>query len=99
MIKMLNQNMIQGGTQATWDPVIIGWCSPNSRHRRLDGHLVNVGCFFFSGTRVPIKETTQNQRFKNKIWTREENKVALQYYFMSKPTQKGYKKNDRNLQD
>ncbi len=49
MIKMLNQNMTQRGTQATGLGVMIGRCSLDSQHGRYDRHPANVGCSF-SGT-------------------------------------------------
>ena len=78
-IKMLNLNMTQRGTQATHLGVMIGRCSLNSQHRRLDCHPAN------------LKNHT-NQRRKRKTWTREDNQLSLHSYFMSNPSQRGYSK-------
>ena len=91
MIKMLNQNMAQSGTQVTGLGVMIGRCSPDSQHGRLGRHTANASCSFFRYTNDDLKNHI-NQRRKHKIWTREDNQLALHCYFRSKPTQRGYRK-------
>ena len=91
MIKMLNQNMTQRGTQATGLDVRIGRCSPDSQHGRLSHHPASIGCSFFRYTNDDSKNHT-NQRHKHKTWTREDNQLALHCYFRSNPTRWGYRK-------
>ena len=80
----------------TWDlatgfGVIIGRCSPDSQHGRPNRHPANVGCSFFRYTNDDLRNHT-NQRCKHKIWTREDNQLALHGYFRSSLTQKGRRK-------
>ena len=91
MIKMLNQNMTQRGTQATGLGIMIGRCSPDSQHGRPDRHSANVGCSFFRYTNDDLRNHT-NQRRKQKTWTREDNPLALHCYFRSNPSQRGFRK-------
>ena len=91
MIKMLNQNMTQRGTQETGFGVMIGRCSLDSQHRRPGNHPANVACSFFMYTNDEFRNHT-DQRRKHKTWTREEKQFALHCYFRSNPTQKGYGK-------
>ena len=72
MLKMLNLNMTQGGTQATGLGVIIGKCFPDSQQERPDCHPANVGCSFFRYTNENLRNNT-NQRRKSKEWTEEDN--------------------------
>ena len=91
MIKMSNHNITQRGTQATGLVVMIGRYSPDNQHRRPDRHATNVGCSFF----WYINDDHRNhndQRPQRKTWTREENQLALQCYFRSNPSQRGYRK-------
>ena len=92
MIKMLNQNMTQCGTQATGLGVMIGRCSPNSQHRRPCPDPTNVGCFFFFRYTNDDLRNHKNQRRKHKTWIREDNQLALYCYFRSNPSQRGYRK-------
>ena len=87
---MLNQNMTQRGTQATGLGVMIGRCSPDSQRGRAEGHPANVGCSFFRYTNDDLRNHI-NQRRKHKTWTWEDNQIALHCYFMSNPTQRGYR--------
>ena len=91
MIKMLKQNIIQHGTQASGLGVMIGRCSPESQYGRPDSHPANVGCSFFRYTNDELRNHI-NQRRKHKKWTREDNPLALHCYFRSNPTQRGYRK-------
>ena len=91
MIKMLNQNMTQRGTQATGLGVMIGRCSPDCQHGRPDSHPANVGYSFFRYTNDNLRNHT-NQRHKYKTWTRKGNQRALHCYFRGNPTQIGYRK-------
>ena len=91
MVKMSNHNITQCGTQATGLGVMIGRCSPDRHHGRPDRHPTNVGCSFFRY--INDDETNHNeQRPKRRTWTREENKLVLECYFRSNPSQRGYKK-------
>ena len=91
MLKMSNHNITQCGTQATGLGVMIGRCSPDSQHGRPGRHPTNFGCSFFRY--VNDDETNHNeQRPKRRTWTREENKLVLECYFRSNPSQRGYRK-------
>ena len=90
MIKMLNQNIMQPGTQATGLDVMIGQCSPDSQHGRPDHHPVNVACSVFRYMNEDLKNHT-NQRRKHKTWTREDSQLALHCYFSSSRTLRGYR--------
>ena len=88
---MSNHNITQHGTQVTGQGVIIGRCSPDSQHGRLDHHPTNVGYSFFRYRNDDI--TNHNdQRPTHKTWTREDNQLALECYFRSNPSQRGYRK-------
>ena len=63
MIKMLNQNMTQHGTQATGLNVMIGRCSPDNQHERPNRHPANVGCSFFRYMNDDLRKYI-NQRCK-----------------------------------
>ena len=91
MIKMLNRNVTQRGTQATGLGVMIDMCSPESQHGSSDRHPSNVGCSFFQYTNDDLRKHT-NQRRKRKTWTREDNQLALHSYFRSNATQRGFRK-------
>ena len=91
MIKMSNHNITQRGTQATGLGVMIGRCSPDSQHGRPDRHPTNVGCSFFRYINDDVKNHNE-QRLKRRTWTREENKLVLECYFRSNPSQRGYRK-------
>ena len=56
MIKMLNINMIQRGTWEKGLGIMIGRCSPDRQHGKLDGHPENVGCSFFSYTNDELRD-------------------------------------------
>ena len=71
--------------------VMIGRCSLDSQHGRPGRHPPNVGCSLFRYTNSDLKNRT-NQRPKRKTWTREDNQLALHFYFRSNPTQRGYRK-------
>ena len=68
---------------------MIGRCSLDSQHGRLDGHPANVGCSLFRYTNL---RNHINQRPKRKAWTWEDNQLVLHCYFRSNPTQRGYRK-------
>ena len=91
MIKMSNHNITQRGTQATDLVVMTGRCSPDSQHERPDRHPTNVGCSFFRYINDDVRNH-DNQRPKRKKWTWEDNQHALQYYFRSNASQRGYRK-------
>ena len=91
MIKMSIHNITQRGTQAIGLGVMIGRCSPDSQHGRPDRHPTNVGCSFFSYINDDVRNHN-DQRPKCKTWTREDNQLALQWYFRSNPSQRGYRK-------
>ena len=86
-----NLNITKRGTQATGLGVMIGRCSLDSQHGRPDRHPTNVGCSFFRYMNDDIRNHN-DQRPKRKIWTREDNHLALQCYFRSNPSQSGYRK-------
>ena len=88
---MSNQNMTQRCTQACCLDVMINRCSPDSQHERNDRHPANVGCSFFRYTNEDVRNYT-NQRRKHKTWIREDNQLALHFYFKSKLKQIGYRK-------
>ena len=88
---MSNHNIIQRGTQATGLGVMIGRCSLDSQHGRLDRHPTNVGCSFFRYINDDVTNHNE-QRPKRKTWTREENQLALECYLRSNHTQRGYRK-------
>ena len=90
MIKMLNQNMTQRGTQATGLGVMIGRCSPDSQHGRPDRHPANVGCSCCRYTNDDLRNHS-NQRRKRKTWTREGNLLARHCYFRSNSSQRSYR--------
>ena len=84
-------NITQCGTQATGLGVMIGRCSPDCQHGRPDRHPTNAGCSFFRY--INDDATNHNeQRPKRRTWTREENKLVLECYFWSNPSQRGYRK-------
>ena len=70
---------------------MIGGCSLDSQHGRLDRHPTNVGCSFFRYINDDVTNLNQ-QRPKRRTWTREENKPVLECYFRSNPSQRGYRK-------
>ena len=82
--------IIIGAQDSDWG-VMIGRCSLDSQHGRLDRHPVYVGCSLFSYTNSDLKNRI-NQRPKRKTWTREDNQLALHCYFKSNSTQRGYRK-------
>ena len=89
-IKMSNHNITQRGTQATGLGVMISRCSPDSQLGRPGRHPTNVSCSIF----ISINDDVRNhndQRSKHKTWTREDNQLALQCYFRSNPSQRGYR--------
>ena len=88
---MSHLNITQRGTQNMGLGVMIGRCSPDSQHERLNDHPAHVGCSFFRYTNDDLRNHT-NQRRKHKIWTMEVNQLALHCYFRSNPTQRGYRK-------
>ena len=97
MLKMSNHNITHRGTKATSMGVMIGRCSPDSQHGRLDRHPGNVGCSFFKYTNDDLRNHN-DQRPKRKTWTREDNQFALHCYFRSNPfTNRIYEKNDKDL--
>ena len=70
---------------------MIGRCYPDSQHGRPERHPTNVGCSFFRYINDDV--TNQNeQRPKRRTCTREENKLVLECYFRSNPSQRGYRK-------
>ena len=83
--------MIQRGTQATGLGVLKGRFSLDCPHWRPDRHPANVRCSFFRYTNDDLKNHS-NQRCKQKIWTREDNHLALDSYFRINPTQRVYRK-------
>ena len=91
MIKMSNVNITKRGTQATGLGVMIGRCSPDSQHGRPDRHPANVGCSLFRYMNDDISNHN-DQRTKRKTWTREDNQLALQCYFRSNRSRRGYRK-------
>ena len=91
MIKMLNHNITQCGIQAIGMGVIIGRCSPDSQDGRPDRHPTNVGCSFFRNINDDVRSHNY-QRPTRKTWTREGNQLALQCYYKSNPSQRGYRK-------
>ena len=91
MIKMSNHNITLRGTQATGLGVMIGRCSQYSQHGRSDRHPTNVGCFFFRYRNDDVTNH-KDQRPTRKTWTREDYQLALQWYFRSNPSQRGYRK-------
>ena len=91
IIKMLNENMTQGGTQATGLGVIIGRCSSDSQYGRADRHPANVGCSFFKYMNDDLRNNN-NQRRKRKTWTRNNSQLALHCYSRSNASQRGYRK-------
>ena len=91
MIKMSNHNITQRGTRATGLGVMIGKCSADSQHGRIDRHPANVCCSFFRYSNDDEKNHN-DQRTKRKTWTREDNQLALYCYFRSNPSQRGYRK-------
>ena len=91
MIKMSNHNFTQRGTQATGLGVMIGRCSPDSQHGRSGRHPTNVGCSFYRYINDDVTNHNE-QRPKCKTWTIEENQLALECYFRSNPSQRGYRK-------
>ena len=70
---------------------MIGRCSPDSQHGRPDRHPTNVGCSFFRYINDDVTNHNE-QRPKRRTWTREENKLVLECYFRSYPSQRGYRK-------
>ena len=91
IIKMSNHNITQRGTQATGLGIMIGRCSPDSQHGRPDRHPTNVSCSFFNYINDNVINHNE-QRPKRRTWTREENKLVLECYFRSNPSQRGYRK-------
>ena len=91
MIKMFNHNITQRATQATGLGVMISKCCPDSQHGRPDRHPTNVGCSFFMYMNDDVTNY-YDQRPKPKTWTREDNQLALQCYFRSNLSQRGYGK-------
>ena len=79
------------GPQATGLGVMIGRCSPDSQHGRTNRHPTNVGGSFFRYINDDVT-IHHEQRPKRKTWTKEENQLALQCYFRSNPSQRGYGK-------
>ena len=79
MIKMSNSYFTPRGTQDSDLGVMIGRCSLDSQHGRLDRHHVNVGCSLFRYTNNDSTNPT-NQRPKQKTWTREDNQLAKRGY-------------------
>ena len=71
--------------------VMISRCSLDSQHERPDRHPANVCYSLFRYTNSHLRNHT-NQRHKRKAWIREDNQLALQCYFRSNPTQRGYRK-------
>ena len=84
-------NITKRGTQETGLGVMIGRCSPDTQHGRLDCHPANVGCSLFRYMNDDISNHN-DQRPKRKTWTREDNHIALHCYFKSNPSQRGYRK-------
>ena len=91
MIKISNHNIIQRGTQAIGMSDMIGRCSSDSQHGRTTHHPTNVDCSFFR-YRNDDETNHNSQRPSRKTWTREDNQLALQCYFCSNPSQRGYRK-------
>ena len=91
MIKISNLNITKRVTQATGLGVMISRCSLDSQHGRPDCHPANVGCSLFRYLNDDISNHN-DQRPKRKIWTREDNQLALHCYFKSNLSQRGYRK-------
>ena len=70
---------------------MIGGCSPDSRHGRPSCHHANVACSCLRYINKDVRNHN-NQTPKRKTWTREDNHLALQCYFRSNPSQRGYRK-------
>ena len=90
MIKIYH-NITQRGTLATGLGVMIGMCSSDGKHGTPDRHLMNVGFSFFGYINDNVRNYN-DQRPKRKTWTMEDNQLALQCYFRSIPSQRGYRK-------
>ena len=91
MITMSNLNITKRGTQATGLRVMLGRCSANSQHEKPDRHRANVGCSLFRYMNEDIS-IHNDQKPKRKTWTREDNQLALHWYFRSKPSRRRYRK-------
>ena len=88
MIKMSNLNIKKRGTQANSLGVMIGRRSLDSQHPIV---ILRMLAVFFSGTCMTTLATT-TIRTKRKIWTKEDNQLALHCYFKNNPSQRGYRK-------
>ena len=71
--------------------VMIGRCTPDSQYGKTTRHPTNVGWSFFR-YRNGDETNPNGQRPTRKTWTREDNQLALQCYFCSNPSQRGYMK-------
>ena len=91
MIKISNHNITQRGTQATGLGIMIGRYSPDSQHGRPDRYPTNVGFSFISYINDDVRNH-DDQRPKRKTWTKEDNQLALQFYFRSNSSQSGHRK-------
>ena len=91
IIKMYNHNIIQRGTQPTGLVVMIRRCSLDCQDGRHDRHPANIGysCFRYTNDDLSYHN---NQRPKCRIWTWEDNQLALHCNFRSNPLQRGYRK-------
>ena len=88
---MSNHNIKKRVTQATGLGVMIGRCSPDSQYGRADRHPTNVGCSSFK-YKNDNETNHDDQRPTRKTWTWEDNHLALQCYFRSNRSQRGYRK-------
>ena len=70
---------------------MIGRCSSDSQHGIPERHPMNVGWSFFRYINDDVRNNN-DQRPKRKTCTREDNQLALQCYFRSNPSQRGYRK-------
>ena len=91
MIKISNLNITQRETPATGLGVMIARCFPDIQHGISDRHPANVGCYFFRYINDHLRNHTY-QRYKPNAWTKVDNQLALNCFFRSNPTQRGYKK-------
>ena len=65
LIKMLNQNMTQRGTQATILGVLIGRYSHDSQHGKPIYNSANVGCSFFRCTNDDLRNHKTDANIKH----------------------------------
>ena len=70
---------------------MIGRCSPDSQHGRPIVILRMLAALFFRYVNDDVTNHNE-QRPKRRTWTREENQLALEFYFRSNPSQRGCRK-------